>query len=315
MNVSPRHLRVFLTLSGNLSFRRTAEAFFITQPALTKVVQDLEAQLGVVLFERTTRRVQLTSAGERLLPLARRTVGEFDAGLQRMHELSERETQRLAMAALPSLASALLPDVCADVEQRFPDAHITVHDGSMEAALRRVEDYEVDFALAYASPAHGSLQFEEIARDRFVLLAAGALGQRIVERPMHLMDLVGLPIISMTNASTAMKFVSAAFLQQGIEFTPRYQLDQVGSIASFVRRGLGIALLPYLGVAPLSSLRGLQVAPLQDAPIRAIGIVSRKSSSPSAVAQIAMQSARERADRLVANHTSWLLPPRRRRLA
>ena len=306
-----RLIQSFLAVLEHGSLLGAARALQSSQPTMGRHIADLEAQLGVVLFERTTRRVQLTSAGERLLPLARRTVGEFDAGLQRMHELSERETQRLAMAALPSLASALLPDMCADVEQRFPDAHITVHDGSMEAALRRVEDYAVDFALAYASPAHGSLQFEEIARDRFVLLAAGALGQRIVERPMHLIDLVGLPIISMTNASTAMKFVSAAFLQQGIEFTPRYQLDQVGSIASFVRRGLGIALLPYLGVAPLSSLRGLRLAPLQDAPIRAIGIVSRKSSAPSAIAQVAMQSARERAARLVADHTAWLLPPRR----
>ncbi len=308
MNVAPRQLRVFLVLAGNLSFRETAEQFFVTQPALTKIVQDLEAQLGVVLFERTTRKVRLTAAGERLLPLARRTAGEFDDGLRQMKDLSERETQRLAIAALPSLASTLLPDVCADVEQTYPDARIAVHDVSTESAIVRVQDYEVDFALAYASPVHVSLHFEEVARDRFVLLAAGALGKRIAGRPMRLADLVDLPVISMTHASTAMRVVSAALLRQGIEFAPKYQLDQLGTIASFVQRGLGIALLPYLGAVPLPRVNGMRLAPLEDAPVRSIGIVSRRSTTHNAIALRALDSVRRHATRLVERYPEWVLP-------
>ena len=76
MNPTLRHLRVFLSLAQSLNFSPTAEEFFLTQPSFRKFVRDLEEELGVMLFHRTTRSVRLTSEGEGLLPLARQVVSE-----------------------------------------------------------------------------------------------------------------------------------------------------------------------------------------------------------------------------------------------
>ena len=76
MNIAPRQLRMFLTLSDTLNFSKAAEQLFISQPALTKAIQDLEEELGLTLFERTTRSVRLTEAGQQL---ADATSGAFDA--------------------------------------------------------------------------------------------------------------------------------------------------------------------------------------------------------------------------------------------
>ena len=308
MNVTPRQLRIFLALAQSLNFSRTAEQFFVTQPSLSKAVKDLEDELGVALFERSTRSVRLTPAGEQLVPMARRIVGEFDTGLQLMQNRAEQEAHRLAVAALPSLANVLLPGVCAALERRYPQPHITVHDCADQAAVRRVVNYQVDFALASASPSNPDLHYEEILRDRFVLLAPAAWRQRLGART-RMEDLNDLPLISMTDASTAMKYMSAAFLQRGVVFRPKLQLDQIGTIAGFVKQGLGIAVLPYLGIMPLLSLKGMSVAEIVDGPVRSVGIVSRKASTASGIAMQAMTEVRAIADRLIQQAPEWIWPP------
>lgn len=145
-------------------------------------------------------------------------------------------------------------------------------------------------------------------RDRFVLLSCGPWRRRLAPR-MQLDDLVDLPLITMTNASTAMRYMSAAFLQRGIEFRPKMQLDQVGTIAGFVKSGLGVAVLPYLGMMPMQSLRGLQVSEIIDGPVRSVGIVTRQLGTPTAIAQEAMAAVRGVGTGLMEKHPGWILPP------
>ena len=99
------------------------------------------------------------------------------------------------------------------------------------------------------------------------------------------------------------------FGQQGIEFRPKFQLDQVGTIASFVKQGLGIAVLPYLGIAPLLSLKGMSLSTVVDGPVRSIGIVRRRNSSVTPLAQLAMEGVRSVSRRLIADPQGRVLAP------
>lgn len=312
MNISPRQLRMFLSLTGSLNFSRTAEQFFVTQPSLSKAIRDLEEELGLRLFERSTRSVRLTESGERLAALARGVIGEFDAGLERMRTNAERESKQLAIASLPSLANVLLPAACSALEARYADPRITIHDCSNGASIQRLINGQVDFSIASVAPSHPDVRYEEILRDRFVLLSSSRWHARVAER-MRLDDMVDLPLISMTDSSTAMRYMSAAYLQRGIEFRPKMQFDQVGTIAGFVKQGLGIAVLPYLGTTPLLTLRGLRVSEITDGPVRSIGIVTRRAGTSTAIAQQAMQEVRTVAGALIERQAEWVLPPAARR--
>jgi len=312
MNVSPRQLRMFLALTTSLNFSRTAEQFFVTQPSLSKAIRDLEEELGLRLFERSTRSVRLTESGERLAALARGVIGEFDAGLERLRTSAERESKQLAIASLPSLANVLLPAACSALETRYGDPRITIHDCSNAASIQRLINGQVDFSIASVAPSHPDVRYEEILRDRFVLLSSARWHARVAER-MHLDDMVDLPLISMTDSSTAMRYMSAAYLQRGIEFRPKMQFDQVGTIAGFVKQGLGIAVLPYLGTTPLLTLRGLRVSEIVDGPVRSVGIVTRRAGMPTAIAQQAMQEVRTVAGALIARQSEWVLRPSTRR--
>lgn len=308
MNASPRQLRMFLALSVSLNFSRTAEKFFVTQPSLSKAIRDLEEELGLKLFERSTRNVRLTAAGERLAVVARDVVGEFDAGLQRLQSHAQREIRQLSVAALPSLANVLLPAVCASLEERFGAPHITIRDCSNAASIDHLANHRVDFSLGSVAPSHPELHYEEVLRDRFVLLSAGALRRR-VGASRTLDELTALPLISMTDASTAMRYMSAAYLQRGMEFRPCMQFDQVGTIAGFVRQGLGVAVLPYLGMMPLLDQRGMRVSEISDGPIRSVGIVTRRRGPLSEIAEQATRAVRRVARQLIERHAGLVLAP------
>ena len=132
-----------------------------------------------------------------------------------------------------------------------------------------------------------------------------------VKPVMTLTELVELPLICMTNASTAMKYMSAALLQKDTQFRPMMQFDQVGTIGGFVRQGVGVAVLPYLGVLPLRSLDSFFVAAISDGPVRSIGIVTRRSEPASAMCSRALAHVRSSAKSLIAQQPAWILPAAR----
>ncbi|KQU85674.1 LysR family transcriptional regulator [Ensifer sp. Root31] len=308
MTVTPRQLKIFLALAESLNFSRTAELFFVTQPALSKIVKDLEEQLGVALFERSTRNVRLTSAGERMSSLARRIVGDFENGVQHLQSLAIQESLQVTISSIPSLANVVLPEVCRRLEQNFPAPRFTIYDGTNTSTIRRVVNYEVDFALASVTPSHDGLEYEEIMRDRFVLLAPNG-SKSIHDTQVRMQDLVELPLICGTAASTATQYISAAFLKIGVVFQPKLSFEQIATAAGFVRSGQGIVIQPYLGVAPLLDLQDFQLCEIVDGPIRSVGIVTRKGSRLPPIAQRAIAEVRSVADDLIERFPRWIDRP------
>jgi len=299
---------MFLALSESLNFSKTAESLLMTQPSLSKAIQDLEAELGLPLFERTTRSVRLTPGGRRLAAIARDILGEYEAGLQRLQSSAEREAQQLAIASWPSLAHVVLPEVCAAIEQRFHGAHISVQDCANSACIQRVLNHQVDFALASVAPTHPDLDYKALMRDRFVLLSCGQWRKRVQAR-MRLDDLLDLPLITLTDASTAMRYMYAAYLQRGIEYRPHMQVDQATTVAGLVRKEVGVAVMPYLGIIPILGTRGMQISEIVDGPLRSVGIVTRRVGKPSAVALAAMQQVAQVCGKLIEKGEGFILAP------
>ena len=300
---------MFLALSTSLSFSKTAEQLFMTQPSLSKAIRDLEATLKLPLFERTTRSVQLTAGGHRLASIARSMVGEYEAGLQRMQSSAEREAVQLSIAAWPSLAQVVLPEVCSAVEHSVSAPQITVHDCANSVCIQHLLDYEVDFALASVAPSHSELHYKELLRDRFVVLSYGKWREQVPAQ-IRLKELIKLPLITLTDASTAMRYMSSAYLQRGIEYQPKMQLEQIATVASLVKKELGVAVLPYLAVMTLSGVSGLQTSEIVDGPLRSIGIVTRRLSTATSIAVTAMQEVETVSQSLIGKHAGWILPPK-----
>ncbi|MBV7485424.1 LysR family transcriptional regulator [Bordetella sp. BOR01] len=294
MNLSPRQLRIFIYLAESLSFSRTAAQFCVTQPRLSRIVREIEAEIGVRLFDRNTRNVTLTEEGASLTVVASRIAHEFDAGITELDEIARRNTQRIAIAALPTVAAALLPPAVAALRQEMPRARIKVHDVFTDHAIDLLRARKVDLALTGTDIQESDLAYEVLLREPFVLLSSSGFALHLDSHVWSEEAIGALPLISMPRGTGTRRHSEAAFLRKGLAFRPILELHNLASISRFVQAGCGVALLPLTG-ARLAWADGLQITALEGAPERAIGLVTRRECDPPPLMRKVMASIRQHA--------------------
>src|SRR3982074_3576499 len=147
MNVDLHQLRIFVAVARLGNFTRAAERLHLSQPSLSLHIRQLEQDLGVRLFDRSTRSVVLTQAGDDLLPTAERLLDDFQSAVASVADLAARRRGRVAVAVLPSVAAELLPRAIALLRIRHPDITVAVRDDVAEHIPARARNGEVDFGL------------------------------------------------------------------------------------------------------------------------------------------------------------------------
>jgi len=291
MNLSPRQLKIFVSLAHSLNFSQTARAFCVTQPTMSKLIREIEAELGTRLFARTTRSVTLTREGQALLAVASRVSNEFEQGLTELAEVARSHTQRLSIAALPTLAAMLLPEPIRALREEAPKAFIRVHDVFNDTALDLLRSRKVDLALTGLDVMHKDLAYEEIMRERFVLLAPRGDARLAGLREWSVPALSALPLVAMPHGTSTRRFVETAFLRTGVPFRPAMELHNLESIGRFVGAGCGFSLLPLSG-AELVMNGTLAIRALRGAPQRVIGIATRREADLPLLAGKVMEAVR-----------------------
>lgn len=149
MNISYRQLKAFMLVARLGNFTRAAEQLHITQAGLSVMMRELEAQLDNRLFDRTTRTVALTAAGEKFLPAATRAVNELELAAAELTDIGERSHRKLRVAATPLVSSDLLPAVCASFRKKHPEINVQLIDSDLNRVHAMVENGEVDFGMGF----------------------------------------------------------------------------------------------------------------------------------------------------------------------
>jgi LysR family carnitine catabolism transcriptional activator len=266
MNVSTRQLRAFMALAAERNFTRAAAASHLSQPAFSALIRQLEESLGVRLFERSTRHVELTAEGEEFERSARRVLAEFDAALAGMRERAARERGRVSIALLPSLAADWLPQVLAGFRAEYPGIELEVADVLSEPCIERVRSGRADFALAATRAETPELRAELFCSDDFHLVcpAGHPLAKLADPRPR---DLAPWPFIHLSRTSSVRQYLDAATHPQPLPSV--LEVDQLATVAGMVRAGLGISVVPAL------TLYQFRAPDLVTRPIRWNGLTRR----------------------------------------
>ena len=148
-NCDTLDLRAFLALMELGNFHRAAETLNMSQPALSRRIQKLEATVGAQLFERTTRQVAPTAVGRELTPLVRRLLDEFDTSLFSFRDMGMRRSGLVTMACLPTAAFYFLPAVIRDFNEEFPNIRFRILDLTANDGLHAVSRGEVEFGINF----------------------------------------------------------------------------------------------------------------------------------------------------------------------
>ena len=157
MNITLRQIRAFVSVSRLGSFTRAATALNLTQPTLTVQIRRLEEALDIRLFDRTTRSVVLTRIGTNLLPVFERMVGDLDAAIDETKEVPAMTRGVVRIAALPSVAAAILPQAINTFRSHYPGASFVVRDVVASRVVELVRDGTVDLGITGGNLPGGDL--------------------------------------------------------------------------------------------------------------------------------------------------------------
>ncbi len=236
-----RQLVYFEAVARLGGFSRAAEALHIAQPAISAQIRHLEREFGTALFERTTRRVELTQAGTLLLARARAVLAELDGARSDLDELAAVLRGQLRIGVTQVLGSLDLPGLLAGFHRRYPEVALAVRSGLVAALLAELDTRTVDALIA---PVHDDLPDRYLARplatERLTLVTPP--GQLTATwRPVSLTEVRDEAIVCLPAGSGLHAILTAAAAEQG--FTPRIQFEAPDPASIRRSAGLGVALL------------------------------------------------------------------------
>ena len=275
-----RHLRYFVTVAEELHFGRAAERLFIAQPPLSQQIQQLERELGVSLFLRTSRRVQLTPAGKAFLPEARQILDRVGQAAGAAQRAARGETGWLGIGFAASATYDLLPAVLHDFRALYPDIALSLQElnAAEQAAALQSQVIHVGFARPYAP--YPEAVIGAVLREPF-LAAFPESHLMASDAPLPLSALSDEPFISFPEQPKPSYAQVVRAACEGAGFAPRVvqEVREMQTALSLVAAGFGVALLP----ASVMHLHrdGVVYRPLEEpAPRTELAVVSR-SDDPS----------------------------------
>lgn len=261
-NISLRQLRAFWLVAQEGSMTRAAQQMHLTISALSMLVRTLEEELGVRLFERTTRRVELTEAGRQFMPAVRDVFFALDAGIETLQEGKRRKSERLVLVTSPLLAATLAPRVIAQFREQFPNVSVSLIDAPVDQVVAHVREAKADFGICTADMAVTDLLTRVVHRDTLALACSTdhALAER---REARWSDLVDQSLVLLTPATGLRRLTEQTLGQLVLRLKPAFEVGNVQTALGLVAAGLGVSVLPTYTVARARG-QGVVAVPLVD---------------------------------------------------
>jgi DNA-binding transcriptional LysR family regulator len=240
-----RQLRYFAAVAHHSSFTLAARDLNIAQPALSQQVRRLEQELGVELLRRTTRRVELTEAGELALARATRTLAEADALRAEVDELRGLVRGTLTVGMLPAVGDLDAAPILAEFSAEYPHIEVRlVEDTLVEAlALLRADRLDVAFALIEPDAAGEDIAGEKLFEEELVVMVPE--GHRLARRrSARIADLADERLVSFLAGSALRQRLDLELERAGATKTPELESNHINTLRALVAHGLGISLVP-----------------------------------------------------------------------
>jgi DNA-binding transcriptional LysR family regulator len=240
-----RHLRYFLVVAQTLHFSKAAQMLGIAQPPLSQQIKRLERLIGHRLFDRTTRGVKLTLAGQLLAERARSTIEKVQDDLAQVRRLGRGEEGTLTVGFAGSVMFTELPAAIQDYRRRYPKVELRLRELNTSAQISALLTGTIDLAfLRDGDPTEG-IQIATLFEERYVavLPVAHALARK---RSLHVRDLRNEPFILFARRMGPLAFDRTIACCEGNGFRPNIVQDapQWPTLVRLVAAGLGVSLAP-----------------------------------------------------------------------
>lgn len=269
--------RIFCVVGKNESFSGAAKELFMTQPAISQSIMQLEKELDTRLFNRTPKGVTLTNEGSLLLEYVNSAINLIEIGEEKIAEFKNLTIGELRIGVGDTISKYFLLPQLEAFRNRYPSLKLKIENGTTDALISLLKSGEVDIVVCNLPVEDDALNVRPCMdiHDTFVY---GDKYRKLLARPIGFQELAKLPLIFLEPSSNSRKYVEEFLLSKGVKISPEFELGSHDLVVEFARINMGIACVTreftedYLesGVLQEVQLKG-------EIPHRSIGVCSLKS--------------------------------------
>jgi len=287
-----KQIKAFVRISETRNFTRAGDLMGLSQPALSLLMSQFEEELGLKLFHRTTRNVELTNAGHEFMPNAIRILQDVDNSLESLRQTAAVLRGSIHVVALPSLCSSLLANCVMEFKRSFPEINVKIE----EMPAGPIVDYIVagacDLGIGVMIEEREVVRFVPLFKDKLVLLRSDT-SDFLKRSPLKWTDLKSEPMVFMSTATSVRSMINSACLQNNMMLTNSFEVNFMSTAISFVRSGLGMTILPTTALSDFS-MEGILVQEIENPVLeREIGLLQRSDRLLSPAATQFVKSVRK----------------------
>jgi DNA-binding transcriptional LysR family regulator len=285
--MADRRLQVFYTVAKQLSFTKAAELLYMTQPAVTFQVKQLEEHFNTRLFERSHSKISLTPAGEVALEYAEKILNLTNEMETRIGELTGQVSGTLLVGASTTIAEYMLPRLLGDFKAQYPNVHARLTVANSETIESKVADHTLDVGLIEAPSHHPQLTSGVCGEDELVAICAPT-DEMARLKSVTPAQLAEMPYVSREDGSGTREVVDEYFRGNSVQPDDLHIAMELGSreaIKGAVEAGLGIAIVSRATIAKEVKLGDLVAVPLEPRLIRPLSLVYAKEKFRSRLLQ------------------------------
>lgn len=291
--MSDFRLKVFVSVARNLNFTKASKELFISQPAISKHIQELENQYKITLFNRIGNRIELTQGGQLFLSRAEAILENYRALEAEMNNLTQNFSGELRLGASTTIAQYMLPEILANFMKQYPNIKISLISENSSKIEELLHDNSIDLGLVEGNERRHDLKYSTLAKDELVLVT-NTKGIFSSKDEVSLEELAILPLVLREIGSGTLSVVEKTLLSYNIKLQQLNLLIQLGSTESiklFLQSIDSVAILSVISVTRELLANNLKVIDIDGITFeREFAFVSRQGILP-ATAELFMEYA------------------------
>ncbi len=232
--------RVFCRVARDKSITLAAQALYLSQPAVSRNIRQLEEELGCPLFVRTPKGVQLTGEGETLFRHVSAGLEQIRQGEKKLYEQVNLESGEICVGASDMTLQFFLLPYLEAFHREYPGVKIRVTNGPTPETIRFLEQGCIDFGIV-SEPAEeaGDFSLTPVGEIRDIFVAGKAFAH-LAASPLPLRALEKLPVICLESNTSTRRYIDCFFAENGVVLAPEFELATSSLIVQFARRNLGV---------------------------------------------------------------------------
>lgn len=291
-DIRARELLTVMALAEYGSFVAAAAYLKTSQPALTRTIKRVERVLGVTLFARNTRRVEITAAGREFVAVAERMLNELQVTVRNLSEVTNEQRGRITVATYSAFAVNPLPYLVKRYRETRPLIEVRIREGRQSEIVEDVRNGAADFGIGYVNALPDLMEATVLKKEPLHVLIPTSHPLAAKKRPkIRLAELKDEALVSAPNDTYLRRLTDAAAMSAGFSLHHSVTVDRLLSVLHHVMAGVGIGILPAGCIPSIQWGEGFHAALLVEPSLTVtVGLITSRSRymTPAAAGMVAL---------------------------